>query len=158
MPLRGQYGTAQLNDQTLTNALRNVRVVKEVHKDQGHLTFPYFAVKNGLLYWVKKSGEDVQEQLLVHKSHRSTVLHLKHTHLLGAHLGVDKIKERILQHFFFFLVRHLQRGRKLLLQLSRMSTSSTKTHSMKPPNSPANHWDPVWKNWNRYCGAPTQEC
>lgn len=75
-------------------------MLEEVHKGQGHLTFPYFAVKNGLLYQVNKSGEDVQEQLLVHKSHRSTVLHLTHTHLLGARLGVDK--EDFAAFFFFW--------------------------------------------------------
>lgn len=38
---------AQLNDQTLTNALMNVRGVEGVEgvdKKQGHLTIPYFAV------------------------------------------------------------------------------------------------------------------
>lgn len=76
-------------------------VVEGVDKEQGHVTYPYFAVKNGLLYWVNKSGEEIQEQPLVPKSHRSTVLHLSHTHQLGAHLGVIKTKERIFQRFFW---------------------------------------------------------
>lgn len=35
------------------------------------------------------------------KSFCPTVLQLAHTHLLGAHLGVEKIKDRILQRFFW---------------------------------------------------------
>lgn len=75
-------------------------MVEGVDKQQGHLTYPYFAVKNCLLYRINKSGEDLQEQLLVPKSHRSTVLHLAHTHLLGAHLGMDKTKENFAALFF----------------------------------------------------------
>ncbi|XP_069371637.1 uncharacterized protein [Paralichthys olivaceus] len=100
--LKGQYGTAQLQDPTLGNALRNVQVL------EGTLvgtrlapTYPHFAVKNGLLYQVVKANETVREQLLVPQPHRSTVLQLAHTHLLGAHLGVEKTKERILQRFFW---------------------------------------------------------
>ena len=49
-PLTGQYGTAQLNDPTLINALRSVRVIEGVDQDRGgSLTYPHFAVKNGLL-------------------------------------------------------------------------------------------------------------
>lgn len=40
VPLKGKYGAAQLNDRTLTNALRNIRVVEGVDKQQGHLTYP----------------------------------------------------------------------------------------------------------------------
>ena len=41
------------------------------------------------------------EQLLVPKPHCHTVMQLAHTHILGAHLGVEKTKERILQRFFW---------------------------------------------------------
>lgn len=50
-PLKGQFGTAQMQDTTLSNALKNVQVL------QGALvgtrltpSYPHFTVKNGLLY------------------------------------------------------------------------------------------------------------
>lgn len=39
--------------------------------------------------------------MLVPQTHRATVLQLAHTHLLGAHLGVEKNKERVLKRFFW---------------------------------------------------------
>lgn len=48
-----------------------------------------------------KVQDDVLEQLLVPKSFRPTLLQLAHTHLLGAYLGVEKTKDRILQQFFW---------------------------------------------------------
>ncbi|XP_077948925.1 uncharacterized protein LOC144382966 isoform X6 [Gasterosteus aculeatus] len=101
-PLTGQYGTAQLQDPTLTNALRNVQVLEGVVLgDRTNPTYPHFAVSRGLVYQVVKKNDDVHEQLLVPQSYRATVLHLAHTHPLGAHLGVEKTKERILQRFFW---------------------------------------------------------
>ncbi|XP_040019919.2 uncharacterized protein LOC144383704 isoform X3 [Gasterosteus aculeatus] len=101
-PLTGQYGTAQLQDPTLTNALRNVQVLEGVVLgDRTNPTYPHFAVSRGLVYQVVKKNDEVHEQLLVPQSYRATVLHLAHTHPLGAHLGVEKTKERILQRFFW---------------------------------------------------------
>ncbi|XP_075949073.1 uncharacterized protein LOC142951429 [Anarhichas minor] len=101
-PLKGQYGTAQLQDPTLGNALRNVQVLEGTLVGT-RLTpsYPHFSVKNGLLYQVTRSQDLVVEQLLVPQPHRPTVLQLAHTHLLGAHLGVEKTKERVLQRFFW---------------------------------------------------------
>ena len=101
-PVKGQFGTAQMQDSTLSNALKNVQVLEGALVGT-RLTpsYPHFAVKNGLLYQVVKDNDQVVEQLLVPKLHRPTVLQLAHTHLLGAHLGVDKTKERILQRFFW---------------------------------------------------------
>lgn len=108
-PLSGQYGTAQLNDPTLINALRNVRVLKGVDQRQGiDLIYPHFAVKNGLLYQMIKVQDEVIEQLLVPKSFRPTVLQLALTHLLGAHLGVEKTKDKNLT--ALLLARHPQRS------------------------------------------------
>lgn len=50
--LTRQHGVAQLNDPTLTNALINVRVVEGVNKEQGHLIYPYFAVKK-IAYFIR---------------------------------------------------------------------------------------------------------
>ncbi|XP_073727643.1 uncharacterized protein [Misgurnus anguillicaudatus] len=99
--LTGQYGTAQLNDCTLVNALKNVKVIDGIVQSNLPVVYPHFAIKNGLLYQIKKEGEETIEQLLVPQTHRATVLQLAHTHLLGAHLGVDKTKERVLQRFFW---------------------------------------------------------
>lgn len=54
--LTGQYGTAQMNDPALTNSLRHVRVVEGVCTSDQPLVYPHFAVKNGLLYQIKKEG------------------------------------------------------------------------------------------------------
>ena len=69
--------------------------------DRTSPTYPHFAVSRGLVYQVVKNNYEVYEQLLVPQPHRATVLNLAHTHPLGAHLGVEKTKERILQHFFW---------------------------------------------------------
>ena len=44
---------------------------------------------------------EAQEEVTEPKPFRPTVLQLAHTHLLGAHLGVEKTKDRILQRFFW---------------------------------------------------------
>ena len=99
-PLKGQYGTAQLQDPTLVNALKNVQVLEGTLVGTRLTTsYPHFAVKNGLLYQIVQKSGKVIEQLLVPQPHRSTVLQLAHTHLLGGHLGVEKTKERVLQRF-----------------------------------------------------------
>ena len=101
-PLKGHFGTAQIQDATLTNALQNVQVVEGTRVGpRPTLAFPHFAIKNGLLYQVIQCKDEVVEQLLVPKPHRPTVLQLAHTHILRAHLGVEKTKERILQRFFW---------------------------------------------------------
>ncbi|XP_048100896.1 uncharacterized protein LOC125295597 [Alosa alosa] len=47
-PLTGQYGTAQLQDPTLTNALKNVQVIEGVVLgDRTSPTYPHFAVNRG---------------------------------------------------------------------------------------------------------------
>lgn len=101
-PLSGQYGTAQLQDPTLVNALRNVQVLEgTVLGNRTSPTYPHFAVNRGLLYQIVKRNDEVHEQLLVPQPYRTTVLNLAHTHPLGAHLGMEKTKERILQRFFW---------------------------------------------------------
>ncbi|XP_063044707.1 uncharacterized protein LOC134438913 [Engraulis encrasicolus] len=101
-PLSGQYGTAQLQDPTLINALRTVQVLEgTVLGDSTSPSYPHFAVNRGLLYRVVKENNEVHEQLLVPQPYRDTVLNLAHTHPLGAHLGVEKTTERIVQRFFW---------------------------------------------------------
>lgn len=101
-PLTGQYGMAKLQDPTLANALRNVQVLEGVVLgDRTSPTYPHFAINRGLVYQVVKKNDEVLEQLLVPQPYRANVLNLAHTHLLGAHLGVEKTKERILRRFFW---------------------------------------------------------
>lgn len=133
-PLKGQYGTAQLQDLTLGNALRNVQVLEGTLVG-ARLTpsYPHFAVENGILYQVVKSNDKVIEQLLVPQPHRSTILKLAHTHLLGANLGVEKTKERVLQRFFWPGVD----------KLPRLPDHSTKTDLQEPPYPFAYHRNPI---------------
>lgn len=41
-----QYGTARLNDPTVINALKNVRVVEGVDTSSISIVYPYFTIKN----------------------------------------------------------------------------------------------------------------
>ncbi|XP_063075477.1 uncharacterized protein LOC134465637 [Engraulis encrasicolus] len=100
-PLTGEYGVAQLHDPTLANALKNVQVLEGVVLGRTSPTYPHFAISRGLLYQVDKEKDAVIEQLLVPQPYRATVLNLAHSHPLGAHLGMEKTKERILQRFYW---------------------------------------------------------
>ena len=44
----------------------------------------------------RPTGGAVSEQLVVPRGYVSKVLFMAHTHLLGAHLGMEKTRERIL--------------------------------------------------------------
>ena len=99
---KGQFGTAQLDDANLEHARQNV-VVVEGRRVEGvsQLVFPHFSVKKGLLYRVVKRDELIVDQLLVPKCYVPKVLYLAHSHLLGAHLGVEKTYDRILGRFYW---------------------------------------------------------
>ena len=101
-PLRGTFGVAQLDDANLAHALQQVVIVdgKPLH-EVGPLRFPYFAIKKTLLYRVVEKGGVAQEQLLVPRPHINSVLRLAHSHVLGAHLGVEKTLERIQARFYW---------------------------------------------------------
>ena len=43
----------------------------------------------------------MREQLVVPRVYVSKVLYMAHTHLLGAHLGMDKTRERVLARFYW---------------------------------------------------------
>ena len=49
---------------------------------------------------VEKEGV-VTEQLVVPRPYVSKVLFMAHTHLLGAHLGMDKTRDRVLARFYW---------------------------------------------------------
>ena len=65
----------------------------------GLITYPHFAIKNKLLYQVVKRNDECVELLLVPRPFVQSVLQLAHSHLLGAHLGVEKTLDRIKARF-----------------------------------------------------------
>lgn len=66
------------------------------------LNAPYFCIRTGLLYrGCKDRSGKIIEQLSVPKSHVSRVLHLAHSHQLGAHLGVQKTYDRVMERFYW---------------------------------------------------------
>ena len=94
--LSGRFGTAQLEDPNLTSALQQVTVVDgKAIEGVGLITYPHFAIKNKLLYQVVKRNDECVELLLVPRPFVQSVLQLAHSHLLGAHLGVEKTLDRI---------------------------------------------------------------
>jgi len=98
--LTGQFGTAQLKDPSLLAARSNVLEIKgKLAPSLGKLTYPCFTFKNNMLYYTKKTEGQTRDMLVVPKPYVSTVLHLAHSHVLGAHLGVEKTRQRIVSRF-----------------------------------------------------------
>ena len=64
-----------------------------------NLSYPYFAIKKKLLYQLVWVNGEQRDLLLVPRPFVDTVLHLAHTHLMGAHLGVEKTLERVRARF-----------------------------------------------------------
>lgn len=92
---------AQLEDDSLKHAWSQVLA----HDGQAidpvsDLPYPHFASGAGLLYQVVKREEEVLEQLVIPRGFVSKVLYMAHSHLLGAHLGMDKTWERILARLY----------------------------------------------------------
>ena len=63
------------------------------------LPHPHFSTRTGLLYRVVEMGGVATEQLVVPHPCVSKVLYMAHSHVLGAHLGMDKTRDRILDRF-----------------------------------------------------------
>ena len=66
-----------------------------------HLPHPHVSTKGELLYRVVEGEGGVREQLVVPRAYVSKVLFMAHTHLMGAHLGMDKTRERVLARFYW---------------------------------------------------------
>ena len=98
----GRFATAQLEDEALTNAWAQVMAHDEKPIDPVRpLPYPHFATRRGLLYRVVKVNGDIVEQLIVPRQYVSKVLYMAHAHLLGAHLGIDKTRERVVGKFYW---------------------------------------------------------
>ena len=98
----GQFASAQLQDDALKHAWSHVLAHDGQTRDSvSCLPHPHFSTKGGLLYRVMKKGGEVTEQLVVPRPYVSKVLFMAHTHLLGAHLGMDKTRDRVLARFYW---------------------------------------------------------
>ena len=98
----GQFATAQLEDDTLKHAWGQVQVHEGGTRDSvSSRQYPHFSTRGGLLYRVVQRGGEEAEQLVVPRTYVSKVLYMAHTHLLGAHLGMDKTRDRILHRFYW---------------------------------------------------------
>ena len=94
--LTGQFRTAQLEDPNLQDAMRQVNTVDGTQlPGVCKWRYPHFAIKHNLLYQVVKHNGETKDLLLITTQYISTVLQLAHIHLLGAHLGMEKTRERI---------------------------------------------------------------
>lgn len=95
-----QFGQDQARHPILVNLWKSVVEINGVPvegKNKG--TGDYCVVKKDLLYRVTHIGENEVEQLLVPKPHGLVVLRLTHSHLFGAHLGIEKNTHGILKRF-----------------------------------------------------------
>lgn len=98
----GRFATAQLEDETLTQAWAQVVAHNGNLLDVvSCLTYPHFVTRQSLLYRVTRQNEQEVEQLVVPRGYVSKVLFMAHAHPLGAHLGVDKTRERIESQFYW---------------------------------------------------------
>ena len=87
---------AQLEDPNLQNARGQVIAVDGVLlPGVSDWRYPHFAIKHNLLYQVVKHNGETKDLLLIPSQYVRTVLQLAHTHLLGAHLGMEKTREQI---------------------------------------------------------------
>ena len=99
--LMSQFGTAQQRDPEVQRLVDKVAAIDGKRlQDEGDLHFPYFAIRNSILYWVCKRREGEFKLLVVPRSYQDTMLHLPYFHFLGGHLGWEKTAERVLTWFY----------------------------------------------------------
>ena len=98
----GRFGRAQREDPNLQPAWRSACMLEGVPQGRGSVPAPpYFKVVNGLLYRVCVCQGVPADQLLLPRGYISKALYLAHTHLLGAHLGMEKTYERLRARFYW---------------------------------------------------------
>ena len=96
------FGRDQADDPLLQEARSNVVEVNGVPVEGvTGKAYPYFVLKNDLLYRVTSDEGQELEQLVVPSSYTRKILDYSHSHLLGGHLGVEKTQERVLRRFFW---------------------------------------------------------
>ena len=98
----GQFASAQLRDDALKHAWSHVLAHDGQTRDSvSSLPHPHFSTRGALLYRVVERDGAVTEQLVIPRPYVSKVLYMAHTHLLGAHLGMDKTRDRVLARFYW---------------------------------------------------------
>ena len=98
----GQFHSAQLQDDALKHAWSQVLAHDgQVRDSVSCAPHPHFSTRGGLLYRVVEQEGGVTEQLVVPRPYVSKILFMAHTHLLGAHLGMDKTRDRVLARFYW---------------------------------------------------------
>ena len=86
----------------------------------------------------------MREQLVVPRAYVSKVLYMAHTHLLGAHLGMDKTRERVLARFYWPGVkRDVERHCQGCPECQRGTRGLSQGHSQEPPRPHADYRDPL---------------
>ena len=81
---------------------------------------------------MEKEGE-VTEQLMVPRPYVSKVLFMAHTHLLGAHLGMDKTRDRVLARFYWQGVkRDVERHCQACPECQRVAPRATVRNPLIP--------------------------
>ena len=130
----GQFATTQLQDEALKHAWSHVLVHDGQAQDSvSHTPHPHFSTRGGLLYQVATGEGGVREQLVVPRPYVSKVLFMAHTHLLGAHLGMDKTGERILARFYWPGVkRDVERHCQGCPECQRVAPRSTARNPLIP--------------------------
>ncbi|XP_064172116.1 uncharacterized protein LOC135243909 [Anguilla rostrata] len=128
--LKGQFGTAQVQDDRLRHCWGQVRVLEGVKRGEGPLEANYFSVRKGLLYYNTTRRGEVRELLVLPSQYVATVLQLAHTHILGAHLGVQKTLERVADRF------HCPGMRRVVEDYCRSCEACQRTSPVKPPPAP----------------------
>uniref|UniRef100_A0A8C5CA19 Gypsy retrotransposon integrase-like protein 1 n=1 Tax=Gadus morhua TaxID=8049 RepID=A0A8C5CA19_GADMO len=98
----GRFATAQLEDDSLRHAWGHVQTHEGLSRDSVSCRqYPHYSTRGGLLYRVIQRGGEEVEQLIVPWTYASQVLYMAHSHLLGAHLGMDKTRDRVLGRFYW---------------------------------------------------------
>ncbi|XP_035255606.1 uncharacterized protein LOC118217726 [Anguilla anguilla] len=127
---KGQFGTAQVQDDRLRHCWSQVRVLEGVKRGEGPLEANYFSVQQGLLYYHTTRRGEVRELLVLPHQYVATVLQLAHTHILGAHLGMQKTLERVADRF------HWPGMRRAVEDYCRSCEVCQRTSPVRPPPAP----------------------
>nr|XP_021325913.1 uncharacterized protein LOC110438340 [Danio rerio] len=95
----GSFAKEQQGDDRLKHCWTQVRVIEGKDSQPGPHPLPYFAVQNGLLYWVAQRRGEEKLLLVVPRSKTEAILELAHSHPMAGHLGVANTVQRIRDRF-----------------------------------------------------------